>query len=45
VKRQAAEARTLSELTGWDLADILSKVGVVPAPSDDAPWWTRIWRD
>jgi hypothetical protein len=43
--RQAAEAETLAQLTGWNLEDIMKKVGVAPVPLDDTPWWSRLWQD
>ena len=44
--RQEKEAQQLANLTGWDIADIRSKIsyagGVRPEP-DEEPWWKRIW--
>lgn len=48
--RRQEEARTLSSLTGWDLAEIHRKMGqggqgAAPVPADDTPWWKTIWKD
>jgi hypothetical protein len=48
-QRQEAEARTLAELTGWDLQAIREKIPELPgarASDDPAPplrWWERLW--
>jgi hypothetical protein len=54
-ERQDREARTLANLTGWDITEIREKAGLDgdgdaatrPASSeddpDDLPWWRRIW--
>ncbi len=43
-KRQEREAQQLANLTGWDIADIRSKI---PFASEDTPekepWWKRLW--
>jgi hypothetical protein len=44
--RQEREARTLAELTGWDLAKIRAEAKLPPsgaAPADDEPWWRALW--
>jgi len=41
--RHRAEARSLSDLTGWQLAAIQQKMGK-DAPGPDQPWYKRIWR-
>ena len=41
--RHQAEARTLSDLTGWQLASIHQKMGK-DAPGPEQPWYKRIWR-
>lgn len=44
-ERQHKEAETLASLTGWELAKIHRKIDfvTVPAESEKAPWWRRIW--
>jgi hypothetical protein len=44
--RQEREAQALANLTGWDIADIRSKIPWYRGerPQDDKePWWKRIW--
>jgi len=45
-KRQEREAQTLANLTGWEIADIRSKIefrdGLASKP-DEVPWWKRLW--
>jgi hypothetical protein len=46
-RRRAAEAETLSSLTGWSLGDIRRKMSLpasLPRP-DLGKWWERIWKD
>jgi len=46
-ERQEREARTLANLTGWDIDDIRNRIafiGGAPPEPDEAPWWKRIWR-
>jgi hypothetical protein len=46
-ERRAKEARTLSELTGWDLPRIRNKMTVAAdwsRPADRMKWWDRIWK-
>jgi len=42
--RREDEARTLANLTGWDLEDIRKKIGIgnEPAP-ESTPWWRQLW--
>jgi hypothetical protein len=43
--RRQEEARTLAELTGWDLGEIRTQMGQDPAdPAAAKPWWKRIWQ-
>ena len=47
-ERRAKEARTLSELTGWDLDRIRGKMAVAAdwtRPRDRMKWWDRIWEN
>lgn len=42
-ERREQRARTLADLTGWELDQIRSKMDLGgPAPEDD-PWWKRLW--
>ncbi|MEM7410507.1 MAG: DUF2330 domain-containing protein [Myxococcota bacterium] len=48
-KRQDDEAKTLANLTGWDIAEIRERIGLEaetqaaqPEPEDE-PWWKRLW--
>jgi hypothetical protein len=48
-KRQAREAETLANLTGWDLARIYRKMNLPDDGGDDVPdeggsWWDAIWK-
>ncbi len=48
--RRREEARTLASLTGWDPAEIQSKMGFdgqgnPPTPANDTPWWKTIWKE
>jgi hypothetical protein len=40
-QRQAQEAETLADLTGWNVDAIMKKVGVSGASSQ--PWWKGLW--
>lgn len=45
-QRQEREAQTLSNLTGWDIAKIRSKIvwfGGKRPEDDREPWWRRLW--
>lgn len=49
-QRFESEARTLANLTGWNIADIRSKMRedgqiarAVPSEPTSDPWWKRIW--
>lgn len=43
-KRQENEAQTLASLTGWDIADIRTKMKLPAEPkSDSKRWWEKIW--
>jgi hypothetical protein len=44
-KRYEQEAKTLANLTGWNIQDIRRKIGVIPtATSPSPPFWRNIWR-
>ena len=46
-ERRAKEARTLAELTGWDLNRIRGKMTVAAdwsRPEDRMKWWDRLWK-
>ena len=46
-ERRAKEARTLAELTGWDVDTIRGKMAVAAdwsRPEDRMKWWDRIWK-
>ncbi len=40
--RRATDAATLADLTGWDLAGVLKRVGLDP-DARPAPWWQGLW--
>jgi len=45
-ERQEKEARTLANLTGWDLDEIRARIpffGQEEEP-EDLPWWRKLWR-
>ena len=47
-ERRAKEARTLADLTGWDLVKIRGKMAVAADWSrteDRMKWWDRIWKN
>jgi hypothetical protein len=41
-QRYAEEAQTLADLTGWDIGDVMKKVGLRPE-ARPTPWWRKIW--
>jgi hypothetical protein len=43
--RWEEEARSLAQLTGWDLAEIHARMGIDrPGPSDEPrSWWRDLW--
>jgi len=44
-ERHAREAEQLSRLTGWNIADIRTKMGSeLPARPQPAAWWDRLWK-
>jgi len=46
-ERRANEARTVAELTGWDMNRIRGKMTVAAdwsRPEDRMKWWDRIWK-
>jgi hypothetical protein len=46
-ERRARDARTLAELTGWDLDRVRGKMAVAAdwsRPEDRMKWWDRIWK-
>ncbi|MGE5176127.1 MAG: DUF2330 domain-containing protein [Hyphomicrobiales bacterium] len=45
-QRREAEARSLADLTGWDLERIRKQMGVDAAwadPGEHTSWWQRLW--
>jgi hypothetical protein len=45
-ERQLQEVRTLAELTGWDIARIRGRAGLLEDGSPDPDkWWLRLWGD
>jgi hypothetical protein len=45
-ERHERDARTLAELTGWELAEIRKKMDLSGKPSGEKePWWKRLWPD
>jgi len=45
--RRSQEARTVAELTGWDLSRIRGKMNVAAdwsRPEDRMKWWDRVWK-
>ncbi len=44
-KRHEQEAKTLAELTGWELSDIKKKMNLNDAPDKESTdqWWKKIW--
>jgi len=46
VQRKIQEARTLADLTGWDLAEIRKKMPALPAESGGKRnWWGNLWEE
>jgi hypothetical protein len=43
-ERQENEARNLARLTGWDVEEIRSEMGLLGQQSAPEPWWQQIWR-
>ncbi len=42
--RREAQARTLADLTGWDLATVRGKMDLAGTPPEgEPPWWKRLW--
>ncbi|MET0552162.1 MAG: DUF2330 domain-containing protein [Vicinamibacteria bacterium] len=45
--RQEREAQTLASMTGWDVADVRRKAGLLSKPAqvtaEQKPWWQRMW--
>lgn len=45
-ERQETEARTLANLTGWNIRDINKKIDYVKyTDNGEKPWWKTIWTD
>ena len=42
-ERREREARTLVELTGWELSDVRQRMGLTGETPEATPWWRRIW--
>lgn len=42
-QRRETEAKTLADLTGWELASIRDKMSLEGAPAEPTPWWHRLW--
>jgi hypothetical protein len=43
-ERQEREAQQLASLTGWNVTDIRTRMGLGVAP-EPAAWWQRIWKN
>jgi hypothetical protein len=49
-QRQEEEARTLANLTGWDINEIRRKMGAGETTTEDTgtsgplKWWQKIWK-
>ncbi|MEO8038581.1 MAG: DUF2330 domain-containing protein [Betaproteobacteria bacterium] len=41
-KREQLQATTLASITGWELADIRKRMGILAKP--EAKWWERLWK-
>jgi hypothetical protein len=41
-RRHKTDATTLADLTGWDLAGVLKRVGLDPDERPE-PWWRQLW--
>lgn len=44
-ERRERQARTLAELTGWDLEGIRERMDLGGDLPEDEPWWRRLWPD
>jgi hypothetical protein len=46
-ERQNQRAKTLANLTGWDITEIrqMMNINEPPKPKDDEEWWQGIWDD
>ena len=44
-RRQDEEARTLANLTGWDINEIRTRLSVVPVQEEAQPWWKTLWTE
>jgi hypothetical protein len=43
-ERHEREARTLADLTGWELAEIRRRMRLGrPVPEEEASWWEKLW--
>ncbi|MGH7806141.1 MAG: DUF2330 domain-containing protein, partial [Candidatus Binatia bacterium] len=45
-ERREREAKTLADLTGWELADVRKKMSLdeaKPTPAKDGKWWEGLW--
>lgn len=42
-ERRRQRARTLADLTGWELAEIHRRMGLDEEPVEEVPWWRRLW--
>jgi hypothetical protein len=43
-ERREQEAKQLASLTGWDLAQIRTKIGLGQGPQPNPVWWQRLWK-
>lgn len=43
-ERHTQEAKTLAELTGWDLATIQDKMGADAPKKADSKWYDKLWK-
>lgn len=44
-ERRERQARTLAELTGWELEGIRERMDLDGDLPEDEPWWRRLWPD
>ncbi len=42
-QRHEREAKTLAELTGWDLEQIRKRMNLDAELADSRKWWEKIW--
>lgn len=42
-QRREERAKTLAELTGWELEEIRERMGLNDQPAEKEPWWKRLW--